>query len=164
MLYVILLEIKILSGKGKNTMALGDIQWLQWKTKKTQAKDEEEYAQWAFPYGDEQKEKITALLNELIPDETKEIAMICFLTAKEIVNRYNKIYYIPEHHEYALECMNKDFVKYKRLFRSKNHIKLCCALAFVDVDMKDTLEYPDAESIRKLGDEIGQELIKISGR
>ena len=27
-------------------MALGDIQWLQWKTKRGQAKDDEEYAAW----------------------------------------------------------------------------------------------------------------------
>ena len=142
-------------------MALGDIQWLQWKTKKTRDRDAAEYAEWAFPYGDKQKDKIFAMLSELMPKETREVAMVGFLTAKEIVGRYSKIYDIPEHHDYALECMNKDFKRYKRLFRNKEHIKLCCALSFVDMDITEELQYPPAEVVRRKAEEIGDELARV---
>ena len=142
-------------------MALGDIQWLQWKTKRGQAKDDEEYAAWAFPYGDEQKEKIFGILSELMPDEIREVSMVCFLTAKEIVGRYHKIFDMPEHRDYALECMNKDFKGYKRLFRNKEHIKLCCARSFVDIEITEELQYPPAEVVRRKAEEIGDELARV---
>ena len=72
-------------------MALGEIQWLQFKNKKTRERDEREYAEWAFPYGKEQQDKITALLEELDPKESVKVATVCLLTAKEIVERVHKI-------------------------------------------------------------------------
>lgn len=143
-------------------MALGDIQWLQWKSKKTQTRDEEEYAEWAFPHGDEQKEKIFEILSEIMPGELREVSMVCFLTVKEIVCRYNKIYNMPEHRDYALERMNKDFKRYRRLFRNQEHIKMCCALSFIDIDITGELLYPPVEEIKRFGEEIGEALASAS--
>lgn len=141
-------------------MALGEIQWLQFKNKKTRERDEREYAEWAFPYGKEQQDKITALLEELDPKESVKVATVCLLTAKEIVERVHKIMDMPEHKDYALKCMAKDFKRYKSIFRSIDNRAIYCVLAKIELEMTPTLNYPSAEEIRKQAEEIKAEFLK----
>ena len=142
-------------------MALGDIQWLQWKSKSTRERDEKEYAQWAFPFGDEQKDKITLILKELLPKEDPAVALVCFLTAKEIISRVHQIYSIAAHRTFALESINKDLKRYKRLFRPRETNVLYCALALADIDITRELDYPSAEELRATAEELAAALASV---
>ena len=141
-------------------MALGEIQWLQFKNKKTRERDEREYAEWAFPFGKEQQEKVTALLKELDPKETTPVAMVCLLTAKEIAERVHQIIYMPEHQEYAIKCLAKDFKRYKSIYRKPEKRALYCVLGFIELEMTEELNYPSADEIREKAEKLLPELLK----
>lgn len=141
-------------------MALGDIQWLQFKNKKTRERDDKEYAEWAFPYGQEHQDKVSALLAELNPKESTAISIVCLLTAKEIVERVHKIMDLPEHREYAFKCLAKDFKRYKRIFRTVENRAIFCVLGKIELEMTPALNYPTADEIRKMAEEITPELMR----
>lgn len=141
-------------------MALGEIQWLQFKNKKTRERDEREYAEWAFPYGKEHQDKVTALLKELDPKESSQVALVCLLTAKEIYERVNQIIDMPEHRDYAYKNLAKDFKRYKSIFRNIEKRALYCALARVELDITESLDYPPADDIRKDAENILTEFMK----
>lgn len=49
-----------------------------------QRKEEERiYGQWAFPYGESQKQAVEALLKALLPNEDIKMAMAIYLTGRE---------------------------------------------------------------------------------
>ncbi|MBQ8830748.1 MAG: hypothetical protein IJ017_04030 [Oscillospiraceae bacterium] len=141
-------------------MALGEIQWLQFKNKKTRERDEREYAEWAFPYGKEHEEKVTALLKELDPKESPQVAKVCLLTAKEIAERVHKIIDMPEHRDYAIKCLAKDLKRYKSIFRKPEYRAIYCVLGFIELDMTPALNYPTADEIRIKANELLPELLK----
>ena len=141
-------------------MALGEIQWLQFKNKKTRERDEREYSEWAFPYGKEQQDKLTELLKELDPKESPQVAMVCLLTAKEIAERVHKIIDMPEHQEYAIKCLAKDFKRYKSIFRKPENRALYCVLAFAELDITPELNSPTADEIREKAAKLLPELLK----
>lgn len=150
--------------EGATIMALGDIQWLQWKNKSTRERDEQEYAQWAFPFGDAQKEKIIQILHELVPKEDSSIALVCFLTTKEIISKVHQIYSIAAHRDFALESINKDLKRYKRLFRPKDTNVLYCALALADIDITRELKYPSVEELRTSASELAKSLQALNNK
>lgn len=133
-------------------MAIGDIQWLQWKSKNTQEREAGEYEEWAFPYGQPQREKIEAILSELFPKEDTSISLICYLTAKELYGRVRKVIFMPEHHDYAMKCLTKDMERYKRLFKKKETRPIYCALALADDSIDENLNYPSKEEILVLAE------------
>ena len=57
--------------------------WFTFKTAKQRARDERNYARWAFPYGDAQREKIMALIVELLPKEDPKAALSIFLMGRQ---------------------------------------------------------------------------------
>ena len=63
---------------------LGDLNIFSWKSKDQQRREDEEYARWAFPYGQEQRTKLVALMLELFPRENEATTLIPFLTCKEL--------------------------------------------------------------------------------
>ena len=65
-------------------MALGEFKLFQFKSKAQREKEEKEYASWAFPYGDLQRENLTALISELKPKEPSQMLLFSYLTCKEI--------------------------------------------------------------------------------
>ncbi len=145
-------------------MALGEIQWLQFKTKRTRERDAREYEQWAFPFGNRQRDMISKILKELLPNEDEKVALVCFLTAKEIVSQVHQIMFLPEHHAYAYASMLHDFTRYKRMFRPKETRSLYCALAVADLEIDENLDYPSAEELQKRADEFENEFKGIDGK
>jgi len=128
-------------------MAIGDFQWLSFRNKKTRERDAKEYAEWAFPFGDAQREKIVGILKELYPKEDASVALVCHLTAKELVSRYYEVYNMPEHHEFAVKSMAKDFKKYRRMFRKGNSRFVYAALGKFDLEITAALDYPSISEI-----------------
>lgn len=142
-------------------MALGDIQWLQWKNKSTRERDAREYEEWAFPYGEKQRDVISSLLKEFFPKEDSGIALVCFLTAKEIVARYKKIWNAGEHYEYTRKSLGKDLNRYKRMFRKGSSRYVYAALSFLDLDITEELAYPETSEILALAETLEKEVTAV---
>ena len=138
-------------------MAMGDYQWLSFRNKKTRERDAKEYEEWAFPYGTAQREKIISILKELFPKEDTSVALVCHLSAKELVSRYIEVYDIPEHHEFAVKSMAKDFKKYKRMFRKGNARFIYAALGKADLKITEELNYPSVEELLAQAEVMEQE-------
>lgn len=128
-------------------MAIGDYNFLTWKNKKTRERDAKEYEEWAFPFGAEHREKLTALLKELFPKEDSSVAMVCHLTAKELVSRYIGIMDEPEHHDFAVKNLAKDLKKYRRMFRKGNARFIYATLGRIDLAITEELNYPSVDEI-----------------
>ena len=125
-------------------MALGEYTLFQWKSKATQEKEQEEYARWAFPYGDKQRENLQALLLTVYPRESIPTTLIPFLTCKEL---YEGILKKSGSRDEALDTIINKQKKYKRIVRKKD-MTTYLALVLADAEVDEQCEYPDAEAIR----------------
>ena len=135
-------------------MAIGDYQWLSWKSKKTRERDAKEYEEWAFPFGQRQRDAVTELLKQLFPREDTPVALVCHLTAKELVSRYHDIFDMPEHHDFAVKSMAKDFKRYRRMFHKGEARFIYAALGMADLDITEELNYPTPDELRAKGAEL----------
>jgi hypothetical protein len=124
---------------------LGEISWLTWKSRKQKAKEEAEYRQWAFPYGEPQREKVTALLSVLFPHEKPPIALIAFLTYKELFYDAQ----VPGAPYDEAIRITKKFAKKYRHMAKKEFIPTYLALVVADYEIDSELNYPTAEEIRE---------------
>lgn len=159
-------------------MALGEIQWLQFKGKKAREKDASDYKKWAFPYGQIQQDKITQLIRDLIPGEDIQIGTVCFLTAKEILEPVHQIMFLPEHKDYAYGNILSDLTRYKRMFKpskkvfkngnSENQIlstrSYYAALALADLEIDQDLNYPSVEDLKKTAADFEEQFLKIENK
>lgn len=126
-------------------MALGEFNFAIWKSKEQVKNEEEEYAQWAFPYGPQQREKLLKLMLEVFPKESEPSTLIPFLTCKEL---YSKICKTPDLADYAIGKMI-EMQKYKRLIR-KQDMPYYVALVVADSRIDENLEYPTPDEIRSM--------------
>ena len=126
-------------------MALGEFNFFLWKTKEQVKTEEEDYAKWAFPYGQAQREKLVKLMLEIFPKESEATTLIPYLTCKEL---YLKACKSPDLSDYAIAKL-MEMRKYKRLIR-KQDMPYYVALVVADSRVDENLEYPTAEEIRSM--------------
>ena len=131
-------------------MALGEYTLFTWKSKSTQAKEQEEYARWAFPYGEKQREKLQALLLSVYPKESVPTTLIPFLTCKEL---YESILSKSASRDEAVDVLINKQKKYKRILK-KRDMTTYIALVLADADIDERCEYPDADVIRERAQEL----------
>jgi len=134
---------------------LGEIRWLTWKSKAQKEKEDAEYAQWAFPYGDTQKEKISAILSDRFPEQYEKGRLVTFLTCKELVDgNFMRVYEHPATKGRAIEIIKKDVKRYKKLFHNyKNDAGFYIALAMADLSITEELNYPETAVLEKTAEE-----------
>lgn len=124
-------------------MALDELTLLKWKSKKMQQKEQEEYEIWAFPHGQRQRDNLEALLKAVFPKEPYAMALVSFLTCKELYEKYlNKAGSRSD----AVWYLFKRQRNYKQILSKKDlskHIE--CVLA--DADLDESCEYPTADTI-----------------
>jgi len=125
-------------------MALGDFTLFQWKSKETREKEAKAYAEWAFPHGQRQRDKLEALMKELKPKESVQFLMMGYLTTKELYERYLEKMELSEK---ALDFMINDEKKYKQIVR-KHEMTTYLALVIADAEIGEECEYPPADEIR----------------
>ena len=131
-------------------MALGEYTLFTWKSKATQEKEQTEYAKWAFPYGEEQREKLQALLLSIYPKESIPTTLIPFLTCKEL---YEGIMKKSATRDEALDVMINKQKKYKRIIKKKD-MATYIALVLADAEIDEQCAYPSADEIRARAQEI----------
>jgi len=137
-------------------MALGEIKLFQFKSKKQQEKEDKQYAEWAFPYGDLQRDNLTALVKELNPKASTQITLASFLTCKEL---YEDVLENSESPSNAAEKMLKVVKNYSQLIKTKE-MPFYLALVLADKKIDENCIYPPKEEIEKQINEL--ELIRKS--
>lgn len=137
-------------------MALGDFSMFSWKNKEQREREQQEYEQWAFPYGQEQRGKLESLMRELRPKERAEFIMMGYLTCKELYERYLKKFGSRDE---AVDYMVNEEKKYKQLINKKD-MTMYIAIVLADAAVDERCEYASADEIR----ESILELDRISAR
>ena len=126
-------------------MALGDYNLFTWKSKETQEKEQEEYAKWAFPYGQQQRDSLQELLGSLLPRESGPSALIQFLTCKELYEGFLKK---ADARDAAIDTMINRQKRYKQIIKRKN-MTMLLALVLADAEIDELCLYPHADKIRE---------------
>jgi len=125
-------------------MALGEFKLFQFKSKAQREKEEKEYASWAFPYGDLQRENLTALISELKPKEPSQMLLFSYLTCKEIHKNASED---SESREETIAKMMSIIKRYKQLIK-KSDVNMYLAIVLADAEIDERCEYPSADEIR----------------
>ena len=125
-------------------MALGEFSIFTWKSRATQEREQEEYALWAFPHGQKQRDNLEKLLLEVYPKETVPTTLIPFLTCKEL---YESVLKKAGSRDLAVETLINNVKKYKQIIKKKN-MTTYIALVLADADIDELCEYPSADDIR----------------
>ena len=131
-------------------------EWFTFKSAKQRAREEKQFARWAFPYGDVQKEKVLGIIKELLPKEDPKAALALFLIGRQAYRGSFKD--DPEDLAERTEKnkMNAlDQALETQLFgRYKKYIPYYKALILADLDVDETLNYPTAEELRRRAEEM----------
>ena len=125
-------------------MALGEFKLFQMKSKKQRDKEAREYAAWAFPYGDTQRDKLSALICELLPKPSGSIGLASFLTCKEL---YERTLEDSESPEEAIDKMVNVIRNYSQLIRNEE-MPIYLALVLADAELDEKCEYPTVDEMR----------------
>ena len=135
---------------------MGFGEWFTFKTAKQRAREEKQFARWAFPYGEPQKEKVLELICQLLPKEDPKAAMAVFLMGREAMRGSFKD--DPEDLEERTEegkLATLDRVLQTQLFgRYKKFIPYYKVLVLADLDVNETLNYPSAEELRRRAEKL----------
>jgi len=131
-------------------MGLGEINWFSFKSKATQQKEQEDYARWAFPYGQKQRDNLEALLREIFPGETVPSMLIPFLTCKEL---YQGVLQKTGSVDSAIDAMINIQKKYKQILK-KRSMTTYLALVLADAVIDERCEYPTLEEIKNWAAEL----------
>ena len=125
-------------------MALGEFRLFQMKSKRQREKEAQEYAAWAFPYGELQRENLTALTKELMPKESSPLVLASFLTCKEL---FESVLENSETRENAVDKMINVLGGYSQLIR-RDEMPTYLALVLADADIDEKCEYPSVDEVR----------------
>jgi len=139
-------------------MALGEFNMFSWKSKEAQKKEQEEYALWAFPHGQKQRDNLETLLKELFPKDNTAMILIAFLTCKELYE--GELRSCGSRDEAIVEVIS-DQKKYRHLIKSKE-TAMYIALVIADADIDELCEYPTADEIRASAQEIDVTIQNLS--
>jgi len=131
-------------------MALDDFNMFSWKNRATQQKEQEEYARWAFPYGQQQRDNLEILMRSLYPKESLPSMLIPFLTCKELYEGYLKT---GGSSEEAIKTLMNKTRKHKHLVKKKN-LTTYAALVLADAVLDNQCTYPSADEIRAWAQEL----------
>ena len=131
-------------------------EWFTFKTAKQRARDERNYARWAFPYGDAQREKVTTLIVELMPKEDPKAALSIFLMGRQAYR--GSFRDDPEDLAERTEqdkMAALDQILQTQLFgRYKKFIPYYKVLVLADLSVDENLNYPTAEELRRQAEEL----------
>ena len=120
------------------------------KSRKEREREERAFFQWAFPYGKAQQERVKALLKELFPRERPEMAMVAYLTAREVYrDKYGDFADDPHFDPIAQSFRN---LERNNIRLPKEDIPLYVALLVADSQVGEDLAYPDREQLLNLAE------------
>lgn len=130
--------------------------WFTFKSAKQRARDERNFARWAFPYGEAQKEKIIQLIRELMPKEDPKAALSVFLMGRQAYRgsfRDDPEDLAERTRQDQMDAL--DAILANQLFgRYKKFIPYYKVLVLADLEVDETLNYPSADELRRRVEEM----------
>ena len=129
---------------------MGFGEWFTFKSAKQKAREAKMFAQWAFPYGEAQKEKVLQLIRELMPKEDPRSGLAVFLMGRQAYR--GSFQDDPEDlaertEEDKMAALDKTLIN--QLYgKYKKFIPYYKALILADLDVNETLNYPSVEELR----------------
>ncbi|MBQ5866876.1 MAG: hypothetical protein IIW56_09405 [Oscillospiraceae bacterium] len=130
--------------------------WFTFKSAKQRARDERNFARWAFPYGEAQKEKIIQLIRELMPKEDPKAALSVFLMGRQAYRgsfRDDPEDLAERTKQDQMDAL--DAILANQLFgRYKKFIPYYKVLVLADLEVDETLNYPSADELRRRVEEM----------
>ncbi len=131
-------------------MAIKD--WFTFKSSEQIDAEKLKYKNWAYPYGDMQKEKIDNLIHELIPEEDPKFAVFNYLVCRQT--------FYPLDFNEIPSISTDDFIAahntIKKKFNplSKKIVYKYMALVEADLKVNEELNYPSIDELRNRAQEI----------
>lgn len=113
------------------------------RTKEDKQRDFENYSNLIFPYGEEQKEKIFGILDELLPKQNKKYLRMHYILLKDEMIQ-----------QLSFAEANAKIAKKTLLKTNPNINSIVKTLLEADLGINDKLEYPSIEEINKIAKEI----------
>ena len=130
--------------------------WFTFKSAKQRARDERNFARWAFPYGEAQKEKIIQLIRELMPKEDPKAALSVFLMGRQAYRgsfRDDPEDLAERTKQDQMDAL--DAILANQLFgRYKKFIPCYKVLVLADLEVDETLNYPSVAELRRRAEEL----------
>lgn len=134
----------------------GIADWFTFKTAKQRARDEKNFARWAFPYGQAQKEKILQIIKELLPKEDPKAALSVFLMGRQAYRgsfRDDPEDLAERTQQDQMDAL--DQILRNQLFgRYKKFIPYYKVLVLADLEVDETLNYPSVEELRRQAEQM----------
>ena len=131
---------------------MGLAELFSFKSKAEREREARAYEKWAFPYGQPQREKVSAILKELLPEEPGSAALAVFLMGKE--GYVGSVKEDPD--EVAAKSEEKKLKRIRarvdNLLPGKKKKKLISryvALIIADSKVDESLNYPSVQELRK---------------
>jgi hypothetical protein len=131
-------------------MALGEFRLFTWKSKAAQEKEQEEYEKWAFPFGQQQRENLEALLKAIFPKGSDKITLVQFLTCKEL---YEGALKKADQRDAAIIDLISNNRNYRQIIRKKE-MPTFIAIVIADAEIDEQCQYPEADAILASAQEI----------
>lgn len=126
------------------------------KSRKQREREAMKFDRWAFPYGEEQRQKLVALIKELLPKEEPKAALAIYLMGRQAYRGSFKD--DPEDLAERTEAQKLralDIQLKEQLFgRYKKFIPYYKVLVLADAEVNSTLNYPSAEELRRRAEEL----------
>ena len=128
------------------------------KSAKQRERDAKKFDRWAFPYGEPQRQKVIALIKELLPKEDPKAALAVFLMGREA--------YLGSFRDDAEDLAERteerklralDYQLSTQLFgRYKKFLPYYKALVLADAKVDESLNYPSVEELRRHAEELAE--------
>ena len=125
-------------------MSLGGL--FSFKSKAQVEKERRQYTFWAFPGGQQQRDRVESLLKELFPKTSLQFSLFNFLTCKEL---YEKILEDDENRDDSIDRLYRS-LKFKQKYGGlkSDDWFIFIALIVADRAVKGGGDYPSAEEIK----------------
>ena len=126
-------------------------EWFTFKSAKQRAREEKQFARWAFPYGEAQREKVQELIRQLLPKEDPKAALAVFLLGREALRGsfQDDPEDLAERSEQSKMAALDRTLENQLFGRYRKFIPYYKVLVLADLEVDETLNYPSAEELRR---------------
>lgn len=136
----------------------GITEWFSFKSAKQRERERKQFAQWAFPYGDVQKEKVSQIIRQLLPKEDPKAALAVFLMGRQAYRgAFNADPEDLQDRAEETKLAALDYQLRQQLFgKYKKFIPYYKVLILADAQVDETLNYPSVEELRRRAEELAK--------
>ena len=140
---------------------MGISDWFSFKSKKQREKEFRQYARWAYPYGDAQKDIVAQRLKELLPEEPGSTAVAVYLTGRQGYRGAWNMDSEDLEEQQALTQQQKlmcavDAMDNLLPGKGKRLIFKYLAMILADEQVDESLQYPSVESLQQTAENLGK--------